>query len=282
MLHRLVTLFSLPLLLIGCLAGSAQARNYGFLVGVSNYPNLPKKFQLDGPDNDVRLMKSVLRQLKVEERDIKVLHSSNRKTPTRNNIVAGLRELAQKTKRNDFVYLYFAGHGSRQPARAGDEDEDDHLDEIFLPQDVGSWNDEIGTVERAITDNELHDLIRDIRANGTFVWAVFDSCHSGTMLRSLSRIKWRKVPQSALGIPDQRPISGQSNTRQAPVRKKASAPTKRRTRSSAFSKWRAKARGICGLLCRPKPMSWHQSSLCLQMRTNHRLTDFLPGNWRKP
>ena len=68
-----------------------------FLVGVSNYPNLPAKFQLNGPDNDVKLMKEVLRQLKVEEPDIKVLYSTGSQRPTRQNIVSGLRELARKT-----------------------------------------------------------------------------------------------------------------------------------------------------------------------------------------
>lgn len=178
-----------------------EARKYAFLVGVSNYPNLEKRFQLSGPDNDVKLMMSVLQQWQVKKEDIRVLYSSNKKKPTKANIVSGLRELAANAGPDDFVYLYFAGHGSRQPARAGDSEEEDHLDEIFLPEDVGSWKDEIGAVERAITDNEINELITKIRSNGTFVWAVFDSCHSGTMLRSVNRIKWRKVDPTALGIP---------------------------------------------------------------------------------
>ncbi len=182
-------------------ANSVAARNYALLVGVSSYPALDPKYQLAGPDNDVRLMQKVLRQLKVEDRDIVALYSSGPKKPTRANIIAALRSLAEQTGANDFVYLHFGGHGSRQPARAGDAEEEDNLDEIFLPEDVGSWNKEIGAVERAITDNEINEMITAIRANGTFVWAVFDSCHSGTMLRSVSAIKWRKVNPSALGIP---------------------------------------------------------------------------------
>ncbi|MCP4933821.1 MAG: caspase family protein [bacterium] len=204
MFHRLSVHWRPYLFLLTLLVGfgqSANARKYGFLVGVSNYPNLEKKFQLSGPDNDVELMKNVLLQMQVEERDIKLLYSSHTQRPTRENIIEGLRELATKTTANDFVYLFFAGHGSRQPARAGDTEEEDQLDEIFLPEDVGTWSDEIGAVERAITDNEINALITAIRANGTFVWAIFDSCHSGTMLRSVDRIKWRKVDPNALGIP---------------------------------------------------------------------------------
>ena len=204
MLARLMSLVAMGFLFVfalGLAEDSAHARNYALLVGVSNYPNLDQKFQLSGPDNDVKLMGAVLQKLQVKQQDIHVLFSANKEKPTKANIVAGLRALAAKTGPDDFVYLFFAGHGSRQPARAGDIDEEDNLDEIFLPEDVGSWKDEIGTVERSITDNEIKILIDGIRANGTFVWAVFDSCHSGTMLRSVSRIKWRKVAPSALGIP---------------------------------------------------------------------------------
>ena len=200
MFHRLSVVVCLLVLFVGSVH-SVKARKYGLLVGVSNYPNLEKRFQLSGPDNDVKLIASVLRQLEVEESDIKLLYSSHQQKPTKENIISALRELAAKTTAKDFVYLYFAGHGSRQPARAGDKEEEDGLDEIFLPEDVGSWSDEIGAVERAITDNEINTLITQIRANGTFVWANFDSCHSGTMLRSVNRIKWRKVDPNALGIP---------------------------------------------------------------------------------
>ena len=225
MFHRLSNVSRLVLLLLALLIGSgqsAEARKYGLLVGVSNYPNLEKKFQLSGPDNDVKLIRSVLRQMKVEEQDIKVLYSSNKQRPTRDNIISGLRELAEKTTAKDFVFLYFAGHGSRQPARAGDTEEEDNLDEIFLPEDVGTWSDEIGAVERAITDNEINTLITAIRANGTFVWANFDSCHSGTMLRSVNRIKWRKVDPNALGIPAAAPARAKLPSELSPIKVPAS------------------------------------------------------------
>ncbi len=204
MFHR-VTAFFVQAVLVAfpgmAISEPAVARNYAFLVGVSSYPNLQKRFQLAGPDNDVLLMKSVLQQMGVRAQDITALYSTGARRPTKANIIAGLRDLVARTTPEDLVFVYFAGHGSRQPAREGDSEEEDGLDEIFLPEDVGLWEDGIAAVERAITDNEIRDLIAAIRNNGTFVWAVFDSCHSGTMLRSVSRIKWRKVDPSALGIP---------------------------------------------------------------------------------
>ena len=70
MFHRLSAHWRPYLFLLALLIGFGQpanARKYGFLVGVSNYPNLEKKFQLSGPDNDVELMKNVLLQMQVEE-----------------------------------------------------------------------------------------------------------------------------------------------------------------------------------------------------------------------
>ena len=185
-------------------SATTMARTYGLLVGVSDYPNLARRFQLKGPGNDVELMRKVLEQRGVAAGDIVLLRSGGQLRPTRSNIISALRQLAKKVKKGDFVYLHFAGHGSQQPAQPGDLDEGDGLDEIFLPEDVGKWQDSIGAVKNAITDNELNRLITAIRNRGAFIWAVFDSCHSGTMLRSVSRIKWRKVSANALGIPRER------------------------------------------------------------------------------
>lgn len=196
-----IALFLIPLLAALLPAAQASARTYGFLVGVSAYPHLKPELQLQGPDNDVELAAATLQRLGVAAADIAVLKSSGEQRPTRDNIINGIKTLTGRLEAGDIVYLHFAGHGSQQPVRDGDGSEGDGLDEIFLPEDVDKWQDEIGAVDKAISDNELDELITNIRRTGAFVWAVFDSCHSGTMLRSVSRIKWRNVDPGALGIP---------------------------------------------------------------------------------
>lgn len=61
-------------------------------------------------------------------------------------------------------------------------------------------------VENAITDNEVNHAITAMRKKGAFVWAVFDSCHSGTMTRGnpQPRMRYRKVSSKKLGIPAER------------------------------------------------------------------------------
>jgi hypothetical protein len=55
-------------------------------------------------------------------------------------------DLAARAQPGDFVYLHFSGHGSQAPA-LDPATELDGLDELFLPVDIGPWNDSIGTVE---------------------------------------------------------------------------------------------------------------------------------------
>jgi hypothetical protein len=143
------------------------------------------------------------------------------KLPTRQNILAALQRLTRHAKKNDFVFLYFSGHGSQQPAPATIQKtpkpqktphEPDGLDELFLPRDIGHWNDEIGAVTNAIVDDEFNHYLTALRNKGAFVWLVFDSCHSGTMTRGVQKktIRERRVSPHALGVPSQALTASQS------------------------------------------------------------------------
>lgn len=184
----------------------SYSENYALLIGVGEYPSLPKTRWLEGPSNDVRLLKKALQQRGFKPEQIETLKddSDERFLPTQQNILNALTRLAKKVREGDFVYLHFGGHGARQPQQESPDDvEPDGLDEIFLPRDIGQWNDDIQKVERAITDNELNHYITEIRKQGAFVWAVFDTCHSGSMMRG-SRInnqRYRLIDDLTLGIP---------------------------------------------------------------------------------
>ena len=106
--------------------------------------------------------------------------------PTLAGIRAAFENLRQKIAPGDFVYLHFSGHGSQAPARHP-EQELDGLDELFLPADIGPWNDSVGEVTNALVDDEIGTLINGLRKRGASVWAVFDSCHSGTVTRGLGK-----------------------------------------------------------------------------------------------
>lgn len=189
-------------------AEAAANQRYALLVGVSSYPSLGENLQLHGPKNDVVLMRALLQQKGFEAKHVRVLADglSGAGDPTRAAIMSELKGLAGKAAKGDFVFLFFAGHGSQQPARniGPQNPEPDGLDEMFLPRDIGKWSGASESVNNAIIDDDLGAAITAIRNRGAFVWAVFDTCHSGTITRGIvdEGVRYRDVKPEDLGIPD--------------------------------------------------------------------------------
>lgn len=190
---RRLSLCWLALLAFCCLGMSNVwcVEKYAVLVGVSKYASLPQNRQLSGSANDVKLMQSVLKNAGFDDQHMQVLADrvEDATQPTRKNILTALQRLSLQAAPGDFVYLHFSGHGSQQPIdRANfNNHETDGLDEIFLPADIGRWDGKTATVRNAIVDNEFELAIMAIRKRGAFVWAVFDTCHAGTLSRGTSR-----------------------------------------------------------------------------------------------
>lgn len=197
--------------------------NHALIVGVSKYQNLPKDLWLKGPRNDAILVRDFLISNSTrpfEENNIQILADGveGADIPTLAAIRGALSGLATEAGPGDFVYLHFSGHGTQAPAR-DPSTELDGLDELFLPADIGTWDNTIGTVANALVDDEIGELIGAIQAKGAHIWAVFDSCHSGTVTRAanladpLDREVSRKLSPALLGISDADLIAAQPTTR---------------------------------------------------------------------
>jgi len=89
--------------------------------------------------------------------------------PIRTNIIRELKRLVSGAAPGDrFTFLYL-GHSDQQPSF--DDDEEDDQDEVIITCDFGR-----------IIDNELkYILVKDLPV-GSSLLAIFDTCHSGTML----------------------------------------------------------------------------------------------------
>lgn len=191
----------------------ALAERLALLVGVSEYPNLPKSLSLEGPRNDVVLVRQVLEGKGFPARGITLLADGvpGAAEPTRAQIVAAIAKLQAGVKSGDYVVLYFAGHGSQQPADRDTPEgqrESDGLHEIFLARDVRRWEPRTGgskvAIPNAIVDFELNQWVDSLVAKGAFVFAIFDACHSATLVRGANDagLRWRSVDAVAdLGIP---------------------------------------------------------------------------------
>jgi len=191
-------------------AAPAQAALRALLVGVSDYPTLGEQYRLAGPRNDVQRMAQILAQRGFAADDVLTLADGvpGALVPTRDHILKGLRWLEQTAAPGDTLLVYFAGHGSQQPADKNTpegREEADGLHEIFLPQDVGLWQagPQGWGVKNAIVDHELRASVDRMQARGAFVWGIFDACHSATLVRSAPdarEVRYRHVVPADLGI----------------------------------------------------------------------------------
>lgn len=182
--------------------------NHALLIGANQYPNLEERWWLKGPANDVQLVAQYLTTeapVPFASENVTVLSDgvAGSTPPTLGAIRGAFADLTAEVQPGDFVYLHFSGHGTQAPA-LDPATELDGLDELFLPVDIGPWSDQVGAVENALVDDEIGALIDGLRAEGANVWAVFDSCHSGTATRAVTSaeddVRVRQLPPEALGI----------------------------------------------------------------------------------
>ena len=209
----LLTTFPVGLMVLAAACGCALAQSqpkkadpgrHALLVGCTCYPSLEEHLQLEGPGNDVALMRRLLiDHYQFPPESIVTLAEESlggQKLPTRDNIKGEFDRLAKVARTGDEVVILLSGHGSQQPDDNPPE-EPDGLDETFLPRDVGKWSDNTKVVERAIIDDELGVWLNAIREKGASVWLIVDSCHSGTITRGNDVEKLRQVKPEDLGVP---------------------------------------------------------------------------------
>lgn len=204
----LVTTIFLAATALASTVWPALARtNHAVVIGVTDYPQLPKSNWLVGPKNDAVLVRDFLTtqaHVRFLPENVKLLTDGveGAEEPTLAAILATLDELAAKVERDDFVYLQFSGHGFQQTA-ADPASELDGLDEIFLPKDTGRWADRSRGMPNALVDDVIGAKLDAIRARGAFVWVVFDTCHSGTATRAApgDDVVERKIDPDSVGMP---------------------------------------------------------------------------------
>ncbi len=208
------SLVKTTLILLGALvATSSQAgpspKYRALIVGVSDYPNLKDK-NLLGPKNDAISMRDLLVARGVSPKAIEILADGvSTALPTRANILTALDGLAKTATPGTYIVIQMSGHGSQVPVPDGSPyaaEEPDGLFEIFLPRDVSGWKGGAkGAVENAILDREIRERVDKMTAAGAFVWAIFDTCHSATMVRGEALpggLRLRQVAPGELGVPE--------------------------------------------------------------------------------
>lgn len=185
---------------------SAEDEKHALLVGVTKYPELPARYWLKGPANDVQMFEAILTgdRFGFPPENVTTLAgwpSAPAKRPTRENILRAVDDLIGRVGEGDQVVILLAGHGTRQPATGAGDEERDGRDELFLPADVSEWNGQEMAVPNALVDDEIAQWLWDLRGAGAFVWLIADSCHSGTLMRGSPAETTRRIDPEDLGIP---------------------------------------------------------------------------------
>lgn len=206
------------LLALTAVQSQAEAKTRMLLIGSADYNEASGIRDLLGPRNDVSIMWRLFKSRGVDPTDITVLSDKIPEGPdypvmngpaTIENIRAVFDKIAAETGPEDDFIFYYSGHGTRQPDNdpaAEIEPEADGYDQILLPTDTGPYDPTGGGIQNALVDDELGQKLDAIRSKGTFVWAIIDSCNSGTVTRGDSVT--RSIDPASLGVPERAETAG--------------------------------------------------------------------------
>ncbi|OSX61225.1 hypothetical protein POSPLADRAFT_1146253 [Postia placenta MAD-698-R-SB12] len=122
--------------------------------------------------------------------------------PTRKNMIAQIRSLVRGARPGDTFVFYWlilskarsqdAGHADQIPCK--DHTEEDDMDEVLLAVDHEGTKNK----GRYIVDNTLRKLLVDALPPGARLIAIFDACHSGTILAFHAPLKFSSYSRPAV------------------------------------------------------------------------------------
>jgi hypothetical protein len=144
------------------------------LIGIL-YTDGPIESRLNGCLNDALAMRNLLiSYFGYSSEDITILSDGERKylKPTRRNILRALAKIVLSSRRSvDELFLFYSGHGYHIKDRS--RDEEDGEDECIIPCDYQ---------RRGVIKDDLFRKYFRYVPRSKKVTAIFDCCHSGTML----------------------------------------------------------------------------------------------------
>ncbi len=182
--HRLknATLVILPLIVLVSGVSSALAASHALLIGIGDYPGLSTSYQLKGPAHDVRALEGLLRSAwGVPRENIRTLLNGQ---ATRKAILKGIEDLTAETRPDDFIFIYFSGHGS-----SGHDPHNKALalepyTGALIPADFRKGTTAEMQSRLIIGSRDLQPILKKLE-KGRQVLAVFDACYSGQSVRSI-------------------------------------------------------------------------------------------------
>lgn len=106
----------------------------------------------------------------------------SKRLPTRDNIIASMRELVKDAQPGDNLVFHFSGHGSQVLALPDHVEETDGWDEVIWPCDIQGYLDSEGSIQvvNYILDDDIKRNLVDPLPAGVRLTILLDCCSSGT------------------------------------------------------------------------------------------------------
>ena len=134
------------------------------LIGI-NY--IGSAYELNGCINDVNTIKARISQQGFQT--MTILTDLTNDKPTKENILKQFIDLLSNAQEGDLLFLSYSGHGAYTLDKNGDEAT--LYDQLVIPCDF-----------KEIIDDELKAIIQTHLKKGVTLFAMFDSCFSGSVL----------------------------------------------------------------------------------------------------
>ena len=145
---------------------NSNTNKKALLIGI-NYTGTQN--ELYGCINDVNCIKERICKQGFTENNINIITDLTSKKATRANILTEFKNLLVNSRAGDFLFFTYSGHGSYTLDRNGDEK--DGYDEMIVSCDL-----------QGILDDEFKSLIQTNLKTDVTLFAMFDSCFSGSVL----------------------------------------------------------------------------------------------------
>ncbi|KAK0187636.1 peptidase C14, caspase domain-containing protein [Armillaria mellea] len=164
-----------------------EVRRKALLIGISyvqeEYHSNPQHQLGRGPQRDIDGIRALLQdEFKFKTEDITILTDfpsvPREKWPTKMNIERAIHSFVHGAKAGDIHFAFYAGHGHQIPN--ANSHEDDKQDEHIVPCDA--LGPDFIEKKMIIDDLLKNILVMPLAAADANLTAVFDCCHSGTVL----------------------------------------------------------------------------------------------------
>jgi hypothetical protein len=176
--------------MLAAVPATASDKLYGLIIGIDDY--LDAVNHLDGAVNDAKGIADALEKVKAD----KVITIYDR-AATKSAIQHAWYDLVHMAAAGDTIVISYAGHGGQEPQPPGWHEPNGKSDNFLL---AGYRPSGAGSIER-IVDWEMYQWLKAADDKGVQVIFVADSCHSGTMFRSIAS-KTVRYRQGKFADPD--------------------------------------------------------------------------------